>query len=88
MHTPSTAGASTRMAGAAWPSFSSSDKGSANSSITPQHTTPSRKNTPAVTRKMRFLWFTRPIASARDTRRERARGSPAVDTISRRLYML
>ena len=64
MHTQKTAGASTRMAGAACESLSSCASGSAKNSITPQQASPSRRKSPAVTQKIRRRWFTRPTASA------------------------
>ena len=51
-------------------------------SISPPPISPSMKNRPSATRKMRLRWLTRPSASASATSRDSASGRPAVDTVS------
>ena len=57
----------------------------ARKNIRPLLRSPSSRNSQKATETMRRRRFTQPRASAWDTSRERARGSPAVDTISSRL---
>ena len=56
-------------------------------SITAMPTKPTMINADRPTEKYCFDCLTLPVANASDIRRESATGTPAVDIVSRRLYM-
>ena len=73
------------MAFSAWVLCIHPARSPARKNITPLLTAPSSRNSQKATDTVRRRRFTRPRASAWDTSRDRARVSPAVDTISSRL---
>ena len=83
--TNSTAGPSARMAGAASESWSRPLSHWGYRHMTALHTRPMAVSSASAVRKMRRWALRRPWAAARDTSRDRARGRPAVEKVSKKL---
>ena len=83
--TNSTAGPRTRMAGAASESWSRPLSTCGNRHMTALHTAPMTASSASAVRKIRRWALRLPCAAARDTSRDSASGSPAVDSTNSRL---